>query len=185
VESTPGDAAVFLNGTRLGRTGPDGRAYFPEVEAGTHALSIRKDGFETQSQSVTIDDDGLDRTVEVTLEPVASSPRSSTVPAPRRTPRADASGGGYGLWSLIAAGLAGVALGGLGGWFIRRQQVAELKDDRDYWESRFRDEQGRAYRSAVGVRPGADKPPSAANDSDEESESPSDSADPTGSASSS
>lgn len=183
VESTPGDAAVFLNGTRLGRTGPDGRAYFPEVEAGTHALSIRKDGFETQSQSVTISDDGLDRTVAVTLQPVESS--SASVPSPRRTPRADASDGGYGLWSLIAAGLAGVALGTLGGWFFRRQQVAELKDDRDYWESRFRDEQGRAYRSAVGVQPRTSSPPSAANDSDEADDSASDATDPTGDAASS
>ena len=176
VETTPSDAVLFVDGTRRGRTGADGRAYVPRVEPGTHSLSIRKDGFETQSQTVTIEDDGLDRTVEVTLQPVNRSSASSSVPSPRRAPQAEASGaGGYGLWSLIAAGLAGLALGGLGGWFVRRQQVAELKDDRDYWESRFRDEQGRAYRSAVGVRPG----PSAPDDGDDAGDAPPDPADAT------
>jgi WD40 repeat protein len=96
VSGAAANASVNANGKTLGTTGPDGTYSNPNLEPGTYAVTVVKDGFETFSQtvSVTIDQTsrvtatrnakpasirmtGLPTNASVTLDPQAATQKDS------------------------------------------------------------------------------------------------------------
>lgn len=83
-----------------------------------------------------------------------ATPRENLPQPPQR--RTATEGGGLDTWSLVLGGIVGL-LFGLGiGWLIQRERLRAAEEDRDYWQSRFREEQARAYRQATGIQLGQD-----------------------------
>jgi len=97
VQTLPGEASIFLNGQRLGRSDPNGRASFSRIRAGEYRVVVRKEGFEPAVRTVYFDGSGVERTVDVQLQrsaaPSTSSEASPTGEAPSTTPGDTASAG--------------------------------------------------------------------------------------------
>lgn len=62
VATVPRDASVTINGTQIG----NGTQW---VKAGTYAVIVKKDGFETQKQTVTVTGDKSDNIIAASLAP--------------------------------------------------------------------------------------------------------------------
>jgi len=72
IDSTPGNAFVLLDGSSVGKTDADGNAYFADIGAGNHRVMLRKDGYQSASETITFDGSGLDQTVQIRLQPESS-----------------------------------------------------------------------------------------------------------------
>lgn len=90
-------ALVLWNGEQRAQTGSDGQAYLDNLKAGEHRLTVRREGYESASRTVTIPDTNLDQDIRLRLPrapsppPVAvqdePEPADTTAPSPPPTTR--------------------------------------------------------------------------------------------------
>ena len=82
VETNVPAAVVEVDGEQVGQTGPDGRAYATGLIPGTHRVVVRKSGYQPARRTVTFDEAGLDRTIQLRLLPGGPTVADSAVPPP-------------------------------------------------------------------------------------------------------
>ena len=82
VETNVPAAVVEVDGEQVGQTGPDGRAYARGLIPGTHRVVVRKSGYQPARRTVTFDEAGLDRTIQLRLLPGGPTVADSAVPPP-------------------------------------------------------------------------------------------------------
>jgi len=73
VESSPGNAAVLIDGQSAGNTDSQGNAYLSGIAPGEYRVTLQKDGYQPASRTITFDGSGLDRSVQVQLQPVPAA----------------------------------------------------------------------------------------------------------------
>jgi hypothetical protein len=98
----------------------------------------------------------------VEMRTASTTSRATTAPQQaQRRARQPASSPLDGWWWLLSG--AGGLLVGIGvGWGLQYGRWREAVEDRDYWRSRYREEQARAYRQATGIQ--LDGAPTGADD---------------------
>lgn len=84
VETNVSDAIVEIDGEQVGQTGPGGRVYAAGLAPGAHRVVVRKTGYTPARRTVTFDETGLDRTVQLRLLPAAPAV-ADTAAAPTDT----------------------------------------------------------------------------------------------------
>ena len=96
VETNVADAVVEVDGEQVGTTGPDGQAYATGLAPGDHRVVVRQSGYQPARRTVTFDESGLDRAIQLRLLPrdaavadTAAAPTDTSGAAPL-TAEADA-----------------------------------------------------------------------------------------------
>ena len=84
VETNVADAIVEIDGEQVGQTGPDGRVYATGLAPGAHRVVVRKQDHAPARRTVTFDETGLDRTIQLRLLPAAPAV-ADTAAAPTDT----------------------------------------------------------------------------------------------------
>ncbi len=89
LETNVSGTLVLLDGEEIGETSPTGQIFVSGLEPGQHQIVARKEGYESVSRVVTIDETGLDRTTRIQMTEVSeggpSVPSSDDEPEPTIT----------------------------------------------------------------------------------------------------
>lgn len=85
VETNVSGAVVALDGEEIGETGPTGQIFVSGVAPGQHQIVARKDGYQSVSRIVTIDETGLDRTTRLQLAEATGAAPAADAPEPTIT----------------------------------------------------------------------------------------------------
>ena len=78
INTNVADAVVQVDGEQVGLTGPRGRAYTTGLAPGPHRVVVEKEGYTSASRTVSFDEPGLDRIVELRLMRGAATAETST-----------------------------------------------------------------------------------------------------------
>ncbi len=84
LDSSPGNCEVYLDGTKIGKS-PD---IFSNILVGSHTLELRKDGYESQSRQINIEENKITE-FEMTLQLVGSVAQQPEVQQAEPMPQQD------------------------------------------------------------------------------------------------
>lgn len=135
--------AVFADPSVASRDAPDAEA------SGDAAMSSAPQARDTASAPT---DTGPSAPASVEARTASTTGAPAPAASQRPVRRDDASSSALDGWWWLLSGIGGLLVGLGAGWALQYRTAQAAIDDRDYWRSRYREEQARAYRQATGIQ---------------------------------